>query len=361
MPALAEMRATMARVHGGPCEEELAALGVSPDSIVDFSTCLNPYGPCSAVVEAVRAAPIHRYPDPTARAVRRTLAEALDVDPDALVLGNGAADLLWTLARVLLERRDTVVIVEPTFSEFREAVEAAGACVVELRSDATDGFRVDLGRLKSLLRTVNPRAVYLCAPNNPTGVAVPAARIAALAADHPDVAIVLDQAYLSLSAVFADLAVRFPPNVLCVRSITKEHAIPGVRVGYLLCARDLAARVEASRPFWTTSTMAQAAALAACASRGFVEEIRPRLLSDREHLHTIVRHLGLSPLPSATPFFLVPVPDGRDLRRRLLIRHGVLVRDCGSFGLPRFVRLSARPPGDAARLEAALAEEVLHC
>jgi histidinol-phosphate aminotransferase len=361
MPALAEMRAAMARIHGGPCEEELAALGVSPDSIVDFSTCLNPYGPCPAVVEAVRAAPIHRYPDPTARAVRRALAEALDVDPDALVLGNGAADLLWTLARVLLERGDTVVIVEPTFSEFREAVEAAGACVVELRSDGADGFRVDLGRLSSLLRAVNPRAVYLCAPNNPTGVAVPAARIAALAADHPEVAIVLDQAYLSLSDVFADLAVRFPPNVLCVRSITKEHAIPGVRVGYLLCARDLAARVEASRPFWTTSTMAQAGALAACASRGFVEETRPRLLSDREHLYTIVRHLGLGPLPSATPFFLVPVRDGRDLRRRLLIRHGVLVRDCGSFGLPTFVRLSARPPGETARLEAALAEEVLHC
>ena len=340
---------------------ELAALGVGRESIVDFSMCLNPYGPCPAVVAAVRAAPIDRYPDPTARAVRRSLAEILDVDPDALVLGNGAADLLWTIARVLFAPGDTMVTVEPTFSEFRAAAEAAGARVVELRSDAVDGFNVDLGRLRRFLRTVRPRAIYLCAPNNPTGVAIPAAEIAAVAAGHPDVDIVLDQAFLPLSEAFGELAVRFPPNVLCVRSLTKDHAIPGVRAGYLLCVRDLAARIEAARPSWTTSTMAQAAALAACAARGFVEETRPRLLGDRGHLQTIVRRRGLRPLPSATPFFLVPVPDAGDLRRRLLVRHHVLVRDCASFSLPGFIRLSARPAAEVARLDAALAEEISPC
>lgn len=349
------------RVHGGSCEDELAALGIAGESIVDFSTCLNPYGPCAAVVAAVRAAPIDRYPDPTARKVRRVLAEILDVDPDTLVLGNGAADLLWTIARVLLAPRDVVVIVEPTFSEFRAAAEAAGGRVVELRSNAVDGFQVDLAKLRILLRTVRPRVVYLCAPNNPTGMAVPATEVAAVAAEHPDVRIVLDQAFLALSEGFGELTVRFPPNVLCVRSLTKDHAIPGVRVGYLLCVGDIAARVEAGRPSWTTSTMAQAAALAACTSRQMVDETRPRLLGDRVHLETIVRRRGLHPLPSVTPFFLVRVPDSGDLGRRLLTRHQVLVRDCASFGLPGFIRLSARPPAEVARLDAALAEELSPC
>jgi histidinol-phosphate/aromatic aminotransferase/cobyric acid decarboxylase-like protein len=361
MRVLAESRAVPPRVHGGTCEEEFAALGIRRESIVDFSTCLNPYGPSQAVVDAVRAAPLDRYPDPTARAVRRRLAETLDVEPDALVFGNGAADLLWTIARVLLGPGDTVVIVEPTFSEFRAAAGVVGARVVELRFGPLDRFQIDLARVTKVIRTVRPRVVSLCVPNNPTGVVVPAAEIAALAAGHPDVGIVLDQAFLPLSEAFDDLAARFPPNVLCVRSLTKDHAIPGVRAGYLLCVRDLAARVEAARPAWTTSTMAQAAALATCSARAFVEETRPRVLGDREHVQAVVRRRGLRPLPSATPFFLVPVPNAGDLRRRLLVRHRVLVRDCASFGLPGFIRLSARPRAEVAHLDAALAEEVSAC
>jgi histidinol-phosphate/aromatic aminotransferase/cobyric acid decarboxylase-like protein len=361
MRPLAETPSVLPRVHGGTCEMDLAALGIARESIVDFSTCLNPYGPCPTVVDAVRAAPIDCYPDPTARAVRENLAEILDVDPDAVVFGNGSTELLWTIARVLLAPGESVVIVEPTFSEFRAAAEATGARVVELRLDWADGFRLDLGRLRTLLRTVRPRAVYLCAPNNPTGVAVPAVEIAAVAGEHPDVSIVLDQAFLSLSEAFGDLMVRFPPNLLCVRSLTKDFAIPGVRAGYLLCARDTSAHIEAARPAWATSTIAQAAALAACASRGFVDETRPRLLGDRDHLQMVVRRRGLDPLPSVTPFFLVRVPDSGELRRRLLVRHRVLVRDCASFGLPDFIRLSARLPAEVARLDVALREEVLAC
>ena len=349
------------RVHGGACEEELRTLGVDPETIVDFSTCLNPYGPCPAVLRAVGSARIDRYPDPAARAARAALANVLDVDPDELVLGNGAADLLWTVARTLLCPGRTVVIVEPTFSEFRAAARATGARIAELRTDAAEGFHVDLARVGTLLERTHADLLYLCDPNNPTGTVVPAAEIARLAADHPDIVLVLDQAFLSLSETFADLSVRQPPNVLCIRSLTKEHAIAGVRVGYLLCQREVAACVEASRPAWTTSAPAQAAALAACGTQRFVEETRWRLLADRERLRRVLDRRGLHPLPSVTPFFLVPVTNSTDLRQRLVVRHHVLVRDCTSFALPGFVRLSARPAADAALLEAALAEEVSTC
>src|SRR5437016_6609739 len=182
------------RVHGGACEDELHALGLEPETIVDFSTCLNPYGPCPAVIRAVRSARIDRYPDPSARAARAALANVLDVDPDELVLGNGAADLLWTVARTLLRPGRTVVIVEPTFSEFRAAARAAGARIAELRTDAAEGFHVDLARVGTLLERAPADLLYLCDPNNPTGTVIPAAEIARLAADHPDIVLVPDQA-----------------------------------------------------------------------------------------------------------------------------------------------------------------------
>jgi histidinol-phosphate/aromatic aminotransferase/cobyric acid decarboxylase-like protein len=81
------------RVHGGVSLDELAAIGVDLRETVDFSASINPYGPCPAVLHAVRACHIDRYPDPTAAGLRRALAGAHGIAPHRIVVGNGAADL----------------------------------------------------------------------------------------------------------------------------------------------------------------------------------------------------------------------------------------------------------------------------
>src|SRR5690606_860620 len=98
--------------------------------------------------------------------------------PDALVLGNGAADLLWSLARAWLAPGRRALIVEPTFSEFRAAARAAGAEVIEWRSRPERAFQVDLGEVGARARASGASALYLCSPNTPTGGALPAAAIA---------------------------------------------------------------------------------------------------------------------------------------------------------------------------------------
>src|SRR5260370_36572410 len=122
------------RTDGGIVSEELALLGIDPAELVDFSSSTNPYGPCRAVIEAVRSAPIARYPDSTASDLRRALAARYDVAPDRIIVGNGAADLLWTLARVLIRFRTPVLIAEPPFAEFRPPAQLAGARVAECRA-----------------------------------------------------------------------------------------------------------------------------------------------------------------------------------------------------------------------------------
>lgn len=345
------------RVHGGPQDAELRALGIDPATLVDFSVNTNPYGPCPALVEAIRTAPIDRYPDPTGRAAREALGSALDVAPDELALGNGAAELLWTLARALVRPGTKVLVVEPTFCELRAAATAAGAHVVEWRARSENDFAIDLDAVGARARAEDAALVYLCTPNTPTGTGVPAADIARWAAADPHRVVVLDQSFLSLSERFSDAAVAMPPNVVRVRSLTKDHAIPGVRVGYLIASRELVARVEDQRPAWMTSAMAQAAAIAACGQQAFVDDSRRALLADRDALAGELSRLRLAPVPSTAGFFLVRVGDARELRHRLLARHRILVRDCASFGLPEYVRLAARPAADRARLVAALAEE----
>ncbi len=150
-----------------------------------------------------------------------------------------------------------------------------------------------------------------------------------------------------------------PPNVVRVRSLTKDHAIPGLRLGYLVAPPAFSRRIEAGRPPWTTSAIAQAAGLAAVKDEAFIESSRERLLADRRALQAELTELGLQPVPSCTGFVVVPVPaasgDGQELRSRLLGRR-ILVRNCASFGLPRHIRIAARPAADRAQLLAALRE-----
>jgi len=343
-------------VHGGLLDAELHALEAC--ELLDFSSSCNPDGPCPELLAALRSAPIGRYPDPTAWRARSALADFLGSDPAGVALGNGAAELLWTLARVLIRPASRVLIVEPTFAEFRAAAHCAGGRIFEWRARPEGDFAIDLSAVVAAARACETGLLYLCAPNTPAGTAVPAASIAAAASALPGTTWVLDQSFLSLSERWADAGQVFPSNVVCVRSLTKEQGIPGVRVGYLLGDPALCARIEAERPAWTTGAHAQAAAIAACTTREFVARSRVALLGARVELAAGLNRLGLECAPSSTGFLLVRTGDARRLRARLLTGHRIAIRDCGSFGLPDHVRLSARPSADRDRLLRALREEL---
>jgi histidinol-phosphate aminotransferase len=342
------------RVHGGPDLDELRAAGIAPESLLDFSVNVNPYGPTPRMREAIRDAAIDRYPDPTAGPARAALARMWDVDPEGVVLGAGAAELLWTITRAAVRAGDPVVVAGPTFSEPRAAAESAGARVHEVRASAEASFRHDPEPLARAIGAHRARLVYLCAPNNPTGLAWPASELAALVSDHPGALFVVDQSFLSLSERHADAAVRLPDNAVRVRSLTKDHAIPGTRVGAALATPAFAKTLERMRPAWSTSAAAQAAAIAAADEPDFVARSRSRLLDDRDHLVEGLRAQGLHPVPSSTVFVLVRMEETRGVRARLLQRHGILVRDCASFGLPEHVRIAARGAADTDRLLDAL-------
>jgi histidinol-phosphate/aromatic aminotransferase/cobyric acid decarboxylase-like protein len=344
----------MAFEHGGPDERELRALAVDPADLVDFSVNVNPYGPCPEVLAAIRSAPVDRYPDPTALAAREALAASLDVSPDWVVLGNGAADLLWAVRRLV----GRALLVEPTFSEFRAGA-APGAVDAQWWARPDDSFAVDLEQIGREVRTAGVDAVYLCNPNNPTGRAVAAAEIAELARELPDCTMVLDESFLSLSDRAHELFVPLPANVVRVRSLTKDHCIPGARVGYVVAVPAVAAALHQARPAWSASAAAQRAAIAAAAQAPFVESCRRRLLRDRDEL---AASLGgcVVVIPSSAPYLLVRfAAPGAVVRRQLLEHHRILVRDCASFDLPDWVRLAARPAPDRARLLEALRDRGL--
>ena len=176
--------------------------------------------------------------------------------------------------------------------------------------------------------------------------------------EQPERLVVLDEAY----AAFVDHRWPSEPllrhgNLAILRSMTKDHAVPGLRLGYLLADLTLARAVESVRPPWSVNAGALHAGLAALdpAAQAHVERARGVVRESRHVLTDGLVRRGLAVAPAAANFVLVDVGHGATFRRALLPR-GMVVRDCASFGLPRFIRIACRLPEECGRLVLAVTE-----
>jgi len=350
--------------HGGLVASELESLRIAPRDVLDVSVNVNPYGPCAVVRRAVADAALEHYPDPNATPARRAIAGWLGVSESRVVVGNGAVDLLWLLARAWLAPGDAVMTVEPTFSEMRAAALQVGAHVATYRTDPAHDFALDFAALDAELARVCPRLLYVCTPSNPVGRYTSPALLADLAARHPDTLFVVDISFLSLSSHHAEAAWRASERVVWLRSLTKDHALAGLRIGCAIAPPHVAKRIEEARPPWSVNALAQAAATAITSdpAEEFLATSRHRLLEDRLQLEAALRSPPLRDhvcaIASDTVFVLVRLGAraATDLRAVLLRDTRVLVRDCTSFGLPHHVRIAARPARDLDRLVSALVQ-----
>jgi histidinol-phosphate aminotransferase len=341
--------------HGALDYAELETLGLDPEAVLDFSVNSNPYGPPPGVGAAVESTPLDRYPDREAVALRRALSHHLGVATDQIVVGNGTSELLWLVAAAFLRPRDPVVVVEPTFGEYARVSALMGAVVETWTARADLGFSVCEGAIASLLQRSRPRLMFVCNPNNPTGAVLPPEAVARWADAHPEMLLVVDEAYHSFAPGFRSALAVGADNVLVVRSMTKDYALAGLRLGYAVGCQHVIDVLTRVRPAWNVNALALAAGVAAlsAASQTHLQQSLAALRRAKDALVDGLLALGLSPLPSATNFFLVAVGDGAAFRHSLL-GEGILVRDCASFGLPAHIRIATRLPEENDRLLAAV-------
>ncbi|MXW26994.1 MAG: histidinol-phosphate aminotransferase family protein [Dehalococcoidia bacterium] len=344
-------------VHGGLDAGELRSLGLVPEQVLDFSANINPLGPSKRVREAAAAADLAAYPDRESFALRQALASRLGVAGENLVVGNGSTELIHLLARSRLRPGDACLIFSPTFGEYEAAALGAGAVVHSFPATEADAFHWSIDAAVRAVDERRPAAVFLCNPNNPTGVHLGREAVERLAAAvAPNALLVLDDAYAPLADCPRDsLPLLGRGNVAILRSMTKDHALAGVRLGYLVAQPKVVAGVRALQHPWSVNAVAQAAGLAALDDDDHVEAARGVIREAKAFLRAELDALGLAVTPSAANFLLVKVGDGAGIRAALL-RRRVAVRDCASFGLPEHIRIAVRRPEECARLVEALKE-----
>lgn len=340
--------------HGALDYAELERRQIDPDSVLDFSVNSNPFGPSPRVAPALRQVPLDRYPDREALALRRALADRLRLAPQNLVVGNGSAELLWLIALAFLEPGDRVLVIGPTFGEYARTAGLAGASVHHWVAGEETDFAVRPDAVEQHLRSLHPRAAFVCNPNNPTGVLLSPDVLLGWAAAAPTTLWVVDEAYHAFAPDFEPMIGRAPANVVVLRSMTKDYALAGLRLGYAVGHPAVIAALAQVRPAWNVNALALAAGLAALQDEKHLRDSLAALWAARQSLVAGLTALGWPPLPSAVHFFLLQVGDAAALRHALLDR-GIQVRDCASFGLPAHVRIATRREEENARLLACLA------
>jgi histidinol-phosphate aminotransferase len=343
-------------VHGGVSLAELSALGLTREEVIDFSVNINPLGPPPGVAAALSRVDIAAYPDPECREIREVISRLTGVSPGQIVIGNGTTELIHLLAHTYLGKSGRALIMAPTFAEYEAAARRAGAAVILQGATEEKDFIWDISAACREVRNQRPGLVFLCQPNNPTGLYLEREVVESLAEAAGQGLLVLDEAYISfVYEAWDSCQLLSRGNVVVLRSLTKDCALAGLRLGYALCPSDVARALSASQPSWSVNAVAQAAGVAALADREYWLRGTSCVQEGRGYLYLELGALGYKVLLSVANFLLVKVGDAAALRRQLLSR-GLCVRDCTSFGLPEYIRIGVRTLPECQRLVEALRE-----
>lgn len=324
--------------------------GGAPQGWLDLSVNLNPLGPPAAVRAAVAAAGYGTYSDlDPARAIKR-LARDSRVDADRIVLTAGATEALRLVTTRLLRPGSRLLIVGPTYSEYHRLGLLAGATIREVHAEPPR-FEPPIDAIVAAIRAFRPQLVAVCDPNNPTGRSVGPTDWRRLLDAARDAHVLIDESFAPFRGPGWDVRLD-DPRVVVVRSLTKVHAIPGIRAGFLVAAPDLAAGLRSLADPWSVGSHAIAAA--AAGGWGLDEEARRTIAAWREGLVTALEGRGSTAVPSDANFVLATVSRSTDRFMAALAADRIAVRSCASFGLAGVVRLAVPPPAGLARLAGAL-------
>ena len=353
--------------HGGVKPVELRALGLKPEDVLDFSASVSPIGPPEGVRDALSQVDLAAYPDPQCLLLREAISNHLcsgssePVGTENILVGNGSTEIIHLLARAYLSpprarAANTTFILTPTYGEYEGACRLMGSTISCLTGLDRPGFKWDVELAARRIAQEKPSLIFLCNPNNPTGVFLNHNEVLLLAqaADGTGGLLVLDEAYLSfVEEPWDSLSLLGLGPVILVRSMTKDYGLTALRLGYSLAPEDVTERLTSFQPEWSVNGLAQAAGLAALADTGYIARARLAVAEAKDYLLAQLSGMGFLVPPSAANFLLVEVGDGGSWRGKLM-RRGLLVRDCSSFGLPEYIRVGLRSLPDCRRLAEAM-------
>jgi len=344
-------------VPGKPIEEVKRELGI--DDVIKLASNENPLGPSPKALDAMKSAldNIALYPEGSCFDLRQALAKHLGVDPDMLIFGAGADEVIHYLGVALLDNDDEIIQADPSFVQYKAASTLMNckAHMVPLKDWTHD--------LKAMLAKVNEhtKMLFITNPNNPTGTIVTADQIEAVFDSLPERCIlVLDEAYYE----YADDPnytrsiewIKQGKNVLAMRTFSKIYALAGLRIGYGIAPKYLIDLLERVRAPFNVNSIAQIGAIASLNDPGQVTRSREQNRRSKEYFYKELDAMGVPYTPTQANFLWIDVQ--RDCKKVFqdLMKRGVIVRTGDIFGCPTHIRVTTGTDEQNERFIKALRE-----
>ena len=296
-----------------------------------------------------RLSTICSYPEPMPYSLESEIARRYSLTPRQVCVTNGATEAIYLIAQVFQGRISAVL--GPTFSEY------ADACRVH-RHKVKPFYSLDA-------LPEDAELVWICNPNNPTGEVRNKEDLKALVDSHPDKLFIFDQSYeyFTLKSLLGIKEAASFPNVILLHSMTKQYAIPGLRVGYFTASEGLTDDVRCRRMPWSVNSLAIEAAKYLLEEGDGISADIPQLLAERERLTNLLLATGMLEIwPTDTHYMLIKLRMGKAaaLKDFLAVNHGILIRDASNFeGLDeRLFRIATQTPEENDKLVKALSQRM---
>jgi len=351
-------------IPGKPIEEVAKEYNLKLEDVIKLGSNENPLGASGCALDAIKKSveSIRLYPESDSVDLRECLAKHLMLKPNELIIGRGSDEVIQMLSKALLGHGDEIVIADPTFSVYEIAATIMGARTVKvlLNEDFTHN-------LSAMAENISERTkiVYLTNPHNPTGSLNRGAEIKEFVASVPEnVIIALDEAYAEyverddyLSALdFFNLGYN---NVFGLRTFSKIYGIAGLRVGYGFSnnLELITALYKVKEPF-NVSNMGQIAAIASILDTEHVKRSQLVNSEGKAYLMQELTNIGLTPYESQANFILVNAFRSIKPLTEALLKRGIIVRNCHSFGLDTCFRVTIGTYSQNAKVVAALTEAI---
>lgn len=345
---------------GKPMDELEREYGIT--NAIKLASNENPWGPSPKAVKAIGEMlhNLHRYPDGSSYALTQALAGWVGADPAEIVLGNGSNEVIEFLVKAFVGTGDQVITSHPSFLMYQKFVQVRGGenVIIPLQ-----GMVHDLEAISAAI-TDRTRLIFIDNPNNPTGTLIEKEVFDRFLTSLPQtVIVVVDEAYVDFvePARRVDILgyIRQPENVPAVvslRTFSKAFGLAGLRVGFGIMHRDVAALLHRVRQPFNINLLAQAGALAALSDTAHYDHTLRATAEERTWLQEAVAKLGCTPYPSHTNFFLIDVCGDATRLYEAMLYKGVIVRSMKAYGYPDFIRITVGTSEENKRFVAALAD-----
>jgi histidinol-phosphate aminotransferase len=328
-----------------------AAAGIAESEVVRFDTNTSAWPPVAwerTVLDVARLA-ANEYPHPSNEPLRSALARHFGVAAEQVVVTCGADEALFLLASAYLGPGRVAVTSDPCFSMFRVVTESVGAHLQMLAVD--DSWNLPLDQLLEVIQDPKVGVVWLCSPNNPTGLTLTEDFVRMVLRAVPDTLVALDEAYAEIAGRSLAQTVLAEPNGVLVRTFSKGYGLAGARVGYVVTTPEIARTVETIRLPQNMTAFGIAAACRALEDQDGLQQRVRDIVAERDRLTSEFTRRGWTVVPSEGNFLLASPPQNAVELANWLQGGGLIVRSYPAHKrLKDWLRLTVRSPEEDDRL-----------